>query len=97
MKFVETERVFCIEITERQMRIAMRKDDRVSEKYDVVSGKYSYPNSLTDQVCAVAGVREVHFDPMFGAAVHVRVESEDAAAMATTLENVKKVIAKYVR
>lgn len=97
MKITETERVFCIEITEKEYRKALVRDERAIEHYDGVSGRYSYSGTLLDVVCKVSGVREVIHDPMFGPFVHVRVESEDQQAMAETLENVKREIAKYVR
>lgn len=91
MKITETERVFCIEVTEEEYRKALDKDERAVGRYDAVS------DTLLDVVCKVPGVCEVIHDPIFGPFVHVRMMSEDQQAMAETLENVKREIAKYVR
>lgn len=95
MKLIETERVYCFEITNRQMGTLMRKD-RNSREVRSLTG-FSISDNLIYRVCLIPGVREVSYDPMYGPAVHVRVESEDPTAMAETLEKTKREIAKYVR
>jgi len=97
MKVTETERSYCIEITKAQFSKLMDKDFNSLEKYDQVSGRYSYPATLCSVICKISGVREVTYDPMCSPAIFVRLESEDTAAMVRTLENVKREIALYVK
>ena len=71
----------------------MAKDDRSLERYDVVNGKYSYPNTLCSQVCKLDNVRNVAYDPMFGAGIFVTVTEP----FEETIQKAKQVVAKYVR
>ena len=96
LKISNTERIYCFELTERQYRKVLARDDRAmsrTERYDVVSGRYSYSGTLLDSLCKVPGVREVSHDPMFGPFVHVRVEEP----FEESIQKAKEVLAKYVR
>lgn len=93
LKISNTERVYCFELTERQARNILRRDERAIEHYDIVSGRYSYHGTLLDTLCKVEGVREVNHDPMFGPYVYVRIQEP----FDSVLQNVKNTLAKYVR
>lgn len=98
MKVIETERIYCIEITMRQMHKILDRDEAVERSIQRnPSFEHRYPGTLLNRLIKIDGVREVQHDPMFGTTVNVRVESEDPQAMAITLEKVQKEIAKYVR
>ena len=96
VKATNTERTYCIDLTVRQARIMYARDERArerTERYDVVSGRYSHSDTLADHVCKLPSVRGIQYDGMFGPAVYVTVEEP----FEQTVQEVKKAIAKYVR
>jgi len=96
MRVTLTEKVYCIEPSDSEMREILKRDRIANEHADRESMRKSHragANTLASLLLAIPGVREANYDPMFGPCIWVRIDIEESTDK--TLIEAEKVIIAY--